>query len=197
MALMTTSSLLLHRPIVPTNPNPRWTALQQKLRSGSRGRHSCLFSSGNRKQEEAKKALESALGGKKSEFEKWNKEIQKREEVGGGNASGNGGWFGGGGGWFGGFFGDRFWEEAQQACLTMLGITFLLLLLAKGNVMFAVVFNSLLFALRGWRNWFTLVSTTISGRTSPSMSELEQSRKESNQIRSSAKESVVRKWGMD
>lgn len=33
-------------------------------------------------QEEARKALESALGGKKDEFEKWNKEIKKREEVG-------------------------------------------------------------------------------------------------------------------
>jgi hypothetical protein len=29
-------------------------------------------------QEQAKKALESALGGKKDEFEKWNKEIKGR-----------------------------------------------------------------------------------------------------------------------
>jgi len=29
-------------------------------------------------QEQAKKALESALGGKKDEFEKWNKEIKMR-----------------------------------------------------------------------------------------------------------------------
>jgi hypothetical protein len=41
----------------------------------------------------AKKALESALGGKKDEFEKWNKEIKRREEAGGGGDSGGGGWF--------------------------------------------------------------------------------------------------------
>ncbi|CAF2136793.1 unnamed protein product [Brassica napus] len=29
---------------------------------------------------EARKALESALGGKKNEFDKWDKEIKKREE---------------------------------------------------------------------------------------------------------------------
>lgn len=72
-------------------------------------------------QEQAKKALESALGGKKIEFEKWNKEIQKREEAGGGGNSGGGGWFGGGR-WFGGSNGDHFWQEAQQASLAILGI---------------------------------------------------------------------------
>lgn len=72
-------------------------------------------------QEQAKKALESALGGKKIEFEKWNKEIQKREEAGGGGNAGGGGWFGGGR-WFGGSNGDHFWQEAQQASLAVLGI---------------------------------------------------------------------------
>lgn len=72
-------------------------------------------------QEQAKKALESALGGKKSEFEKWNKEIEKREEAGGGDAGG-GGWFGWGGrfGWNNN--GDNFWKEAQQSILAILGI---------------------------------------------------------------------------
>jgi hypothetical protein len=30
-------------------------------------------------QEQVRKSLESALGGKKNEFEKWNKEIKRRE----------------------------------------------------------------------------------------------------------------------
>lgn len=67
-------------------------------------------------QEQARKALESALGGKKNEFEKWDQEIKKREESGGGN--GGGGWFGGRG-WFGG---DHFWGEAQQIGITLLAI---------------------------------------------------------------------------
>jgi len=72
-------------------------------------------------QERARKALEGALGGKKSEFEKWNKEIKHREEVGGGGDAGGGGWFGWGGR-FGWSNGDHFWPEAQQAILTVLGI---------------------------------------------------------------------------
>lgn len=72
-------------------------------------------------QEEARKALESALGGKKDEFEKWNKEIKKREEVGGGGEAGGGGWFGWGGR-FGWSNDDHFWQEAQQASLAILGI---------------------------------------------------------------------------
>lgn len=73
-------------------------------------------------QDQAKKALESALGGKKIEFEKWDKEIKKREEAGGG---GDGGGGGGGGGWWRRWFGDgsdgeHFWHEAQQVSLTLL-----------------------------------------------------------------------------
>lgn len=70
-------------------------------------------------QEQARKALESALGGKKNEFEKWNNEIKKREEMGGGGG-GRGGWFGSGG-WFG-WSDDQFWPEAQQTSLAVLGI---------------------------------------------------------------------------
>lgn len=72
-------------------------------------------------QEQARKALESALGGKKSEFEKWNKEIKRREEVGGGGDAGGGGWFGWGGR-FGWSNGDNFWQEAKQTSLAVLGI---------------------------------------------------------------------------
>lgn len=72
-------------------------------------------------QEEARKALEGALGGKKSEFEKWNKEIKRREEIGGGGNAGGGGWFGWGGR-FGWSNDDNFWPEAQQTSLAVLGI---------------------------------------------------------------------------
>lgn len=41
--------------------------------------------------------------------------------MGGGGNSGGGGWFGWGR-WFGGSDDDRFWQEAQQASLTILGI---------------------------------------------------------------------------
>lgn len=73
------------------------------------------------KQDEARKALESALGGKKSEFEKWDKEIKRREEAGGGDNSGGGGWFNWRR-WFGGSDDGHFWQEAQQATLAILGI---------------------------------------------------------------------------
>lgn len=69
-------------------------------------------------QDQARKALESALGGKKTEFEKWNKEIKKRESAGGGGSSGGGGWFR----WFGGSDDDHYWHEAQQISLTLFGI---------------------------------------------------------------------------
>lgn len=71
--------------------------------------HHCL-------QDQAKKALESALGGKKTEFEKWDKEIKKREEAGGGGDGGGGWWRR----WFGGSDGEHFWHEAQQVALTLL-----------------------------------------------------------------------------
>lgn len=73
-------------------------------------------------QEQARKALENALGEKKIAFEKWSKEVEKKQEMSGGGASGRGGWFSGGGGWFGWFGGEHFWDEAQQAILTIVGI---------------------------------------------------------------------------
>lgn len=82
-------------------------------------------------QEQARKALESALGGKKNEFDKWDKEIKKREESGG-NGGGGGGWFGGGGGWFSG---DHFWNEAQQITITLLAILFVVCLLLTNQTL--------------------------------------------------------------
>ncbi len=72
-------------------------------------------------QEQAKKALEGALGGKKHEFDKWNKEIKRREDAGGGGVRGGGGSFGWGGR-FGWSSGDHFWEEVKQMILTILGL---------------------------------------------------------------------------
>ncbi|KAM0947012.1 hypothetical protein DsansV1_C08g0081611 [Dioscorea sansibarensis] len=179
----------LHSATVET-PNPRWNALKNRLKSN--GRHSCFFSDG-RKEDQARKALEDALGGKKTELEKWNKEIKMREERGGGGTSGRGGWFGGGG-WYGWFGGEHFWEEAQQASITVIAIISLCLLIAKGNVLFAVVFNSLLFALRGLRSSFSFLTLCLFRKTTV----IEQpSAVVSNQNQMSAKERVVRKWGMD
>lgn len=148
--------------------------------------------------EEARKALESALGGKKNEFDRWNKEIKKRQEVdGGGKAGGGGGWFGWGGR-FGGSNGDHFWEEAQQASLAVLGIVVLCLTLAKGDVLFAVIFNPLLFALRGTRDGFAFTISRIMRKISPNSHD-----DSDNKViaplskRPSAKENVVRKWASD
>lgn len=168
-----------------------WTSLQQNLKCT--GRFSCLFSN-NGKQEQARKALESALGGKKTEFEKWDKEIKKREEAGGGGDSGGGGWFR----WFGGSNDDNFWQEAQQAGLTILGIIVMYLIIAKGDVILAVFFNPLLFALRGTRNGLTFVTSKILRTVSPSTrSKFDSIPREENYTPVSAKESVVRKWGSD
>lgn len=47
--------------------------------------------------------------------------------MGGGGTAGRGGWFGGGGGWFGWFGDDRFWEEAKQAIIAVIGIVSLVI----------------------------------------------------------------------
>lgn len=72
-------------------------------------------------QEQARKALEGALSGKKNEYVKWDKEIKRREELGGGGDTGGGGWFGWGGR-FGWSNDDNFWQESKQASFTILGI---------------------------------------------------------------------------
>ncbi|MCL7041235.1 hypothetical protein MKW94_029116 [Papaver nudicaule] len=177
------------------NQNNKWTSLQQKL--NHRGsRCSCFFSSNNRKEDQAKKALEGALGGKKTEFEKWNKEIEKRkEEIGGGDDGGSGGgWFG-----FGRSNDDHFWQEAKQASLAILGIIFMYLVIAKGEVMLAVVFNPLLYALRGTRNGFTYVTSRVLGKMyrGGAVDAPDNVPKENVYAQLSAKESVVGKWGSD
>ncbi|KAJ4704032.1 Sulfate adenylyltransferase subunit 2 [Melia azedarach] len=140
-----------------------WTSLLLHLKCN--GKFSCLFSN-NRREEQARKALESALGGKKNEFEKWNKEIKRREEVGGGGDAGGGGWFGWGGR-FGWSNGDNFWQEAQQTSLAVLGIIVMYLIVAKGELMLAVIFNPVLYALRGTRNGFTFITSRFFEKASP------------------------------
>lgn len=101
-------------------------------------------------QDQARKALEGALSGKKIEFEKWDKEIKRREELGGGGdgGGGGGGWFGWGR-WFGWSNDDNFWQEAKQASLTILGIVlivrnFLIIL----SILLLQVQNSLIFIIK-------------------------------------------------
>ncbi|CAK7345060.1 unnamed protein product [Dovyalis caffra] len=169
-----------------------WANLQQELKCN--GKFTCLFSSSGR-EEQARKALESALGGKKDEFEKWNKEIKKREEAGGGGDSGGGGWFGWGGR-FGWSNGDNFWPEAQQTSLAILGIIAMYLIVAKGDLILAVIFNPLLYSLRGTRNGLTLISSKILRIVSPDgPSDFSGALKNDVNVEVSAKESVKRKWG--
>ncbi|KAL5994757.1 hypothetical protein ACLOJK_024811 [Asimina triloba] len=187
--------------LLSSTSNSSWENLKQ--RSRTRHRFSCLFADNHRKQEQARKSLESALGGKKSEFDKWDKEIKKREQLGGGagGVGGWGGWFGGGGGggWFGGSNGEHFWQEAQQATLALLGIVAVGLLISKGDVLFAVAFNSLLFVLRWFRNALEFATWRVSGRMRRSSPVLipSQTLGAADGIKTTAKENVVRKWGMD
>uniref|UniRef100_A0A7C8ZPV4 Uncharacterized protein n=1 Tax=Opuntia streptacantha TaxID=393608 RepID=A0A7C8ZPV4_OPUST len=146
-------------------------------------------------QEQAKKALESALGGNKEKFEKWNQEIKKREEVGGGGGAGGGGWFGWGGR-FGWSHGDNFWQEAQQTILTLLGIVLLYLVVAKGDLLLAVIFNPLLSALRAPRDAFTCTMSRLTRKFYPA-SDAKLADAPMEPASSGAKSRVMKKWGSD
>ncbi|KAF7840554.1 uncharacterized protein G2W53_002852 [Senna tora] len=149
-------------------------------------------------QEEARKALEGALSGKKNEFEKWDKEIKRRQELGGGgNTGGGGGWFGSGG-WFGWSNDENFWQEAKQASLTILGIVLMLLIVAKGELLLAVILNPLLYTLRGTRNGFSFITSKILKITNAgNQSNVDDTLKKGDYHRPSAKENVLRKWGSE
>ncbi|XP_014507772.1 uncharacterized protein LOC106767404 [Vigna radiata var. radiata] len=171
-----------------------WSSLQHNLKC--RGRFLCLFSD-NRKEEQARKALEGALSGKKNEFEKWDKEIKRREELGGGGDSGGGGWFRWGGR-FGWSNDDNFWQEAKQAGLTILALVLVYLLVAKGDLFLAIVLNPLLYTLRGVRNGFSFVTSKVLKNTSTSnQADFDGLSKKKYYQQTSAKENVVRKWGSD
>ncbi|GAB2252637.1 hypothetical protein Droror1_Dr00005484 [Drosera rotundifolia] len=161
------------------------------------GRITCLFSDNRKKQEQVKKALENALGGKKEQFENWNTEIKKKEERDGGNKAGGGsGWFGGGGR-FGWSSDDHFWEEAQQTSLTILAILSVFLLVVKGDTIFAAVVNPLLFSLRRIRETFSYVSFRIGRLINGENSARVDVSPVTVSKPSSARERVLKKWGSD
>ncbi|CAH9082240.1 unnamed protein product [Cuscuta europaea] len=171
--------------------NNIWTTLQNKLKC--RCKFSCLFN-GNNKQEQARKALENALGGKRTDFENWDKEIKRREEANGGGNSGGGGWFR----WLGGSDGDNFWKEAPPAFLTALVLFAMYLVAVKCDMMLALVFNPLLFTFRGARDGVTSVSSQVMKgitQTTPEANSVTSKYEEPSQA--SAKDSVVSKWGSD
>ncbi|KOM33686.1 hypothetical protein LR48_Vigan01g324200 [Vigna angularis] len=144
--------------------------------------------------EQARKALEGALSGKKNEFDKWDKEIKRREELGGGGDSGGGGWFG----WGGRFGDDNFWQEAKQAGLTILALVLVYLLVAKGDLFLAIILNPLLYTLRVVRNGFSFVTSKVLKNTSTSnQADFDGLSKKKSYQQTSAKENVVRKWGSD
>jgi len=72
------------------------------------------------------------------------------------------------------------------------------LLVAKGDVLLAVIFNPLLYALRGVRNGFGFISSKVLKNTStsnqPDFGGLSQKKAYQH---TSAMENVVRKWGSD
>ncbi|XVF28002.1 hypothetical protein REPUB_Repub14bG0158300 [Reevesia pubescens] len=106
-----------------------------------------------------------------------------------------GGWFGWGGR-FGWSNGDHFWQEAQQTSLAVLGTIVMYLIITKGKLLLAVIFNPLLYALRGTRNGFTHVTSRIMGKRyadGPTDSYNMLNKEAYSQF--SAKDSVLRKWG--
>ncbi|XP_058201034.1 uncharacterized protein LOC131315838 [Rhododendron vialii] len=170
------------------NPQPRWVSFRRNVKCNG------LFSN-NRKQEQAKKAVESALDGKKTEFDKWDEEIKKRAEASGGGEGGGGGWFGWGGG---GFNGDHFWQEVQHTSFAILGVIFMYLLFTQGEVMLAIIVNPLLFVMRKLRNGLDNGKSWILQKVaSTKRAKLEHMPKEEGHARLSAKERVVRKWRSD
>ncbi|KAI4295999.1 hypothetical protein L6164_035991 [Bauhinia variegata] len=171
-----------------------WSSLQHEFKCN--GKFYCLFSGGKR-EEQARKALESALGGKKNEFEKWDKEIKRREELGGGGDAGGGGWFGRGGR-FGWSNDDNFWQEAKQATLTVLGIILSYVIVAKGELLLAVIVNPLLYALRGTRNGLSFITAKVLKSTpAGNQPAVDGILKKEDYHLASAKDNVVRKWGSD
>jgi hypothetical protein len=71
------------------------------------------------------------------------------------------------------------------------------LIVAKGDVMLAVIFNPLLYALRGTRNALATITSRILGKTTPdSHVDFDMSKKDGYR-HISAKERVLKKWGSE
>ncbi|TKW31941.1 hypothetical protein SEVIR_2G138900v4 [Setaria viridis] len=192
-------------PSIPGSLFPR-----SSIRSGSRtGRAYCLFSGGGnrKKQDEARKALENALGQKKAEFDKWDVEIERRRQRGrpGGPAAAGGGWSGGGR-WFRWLTSGDFWDAAKQTVLTILGIIAAFFLIANFNVLVAAIINSLLLVLRLIRRTLSFIAHCVFQdmlvkRPRPKSSTLDNNNVATVPVKEragmSARERVVRKWGTD
>ncbi|CAL9230978.1 unnamed protein product [Arabidopsis halleri] len=63
------SSPLLHLRCSHRTLDPKSVFSLRTAITKSKARFSCLFSGGNQREEQARKSLESALGGKKNEFD--------------------------------------------------------------------------------------------------------------------------------
>lgn len=177
------------------------------------GRAYCLFSGGGdrRKQEEARGALESALGQKKTGFEKWGMGVEKRQQRDrrggpGPAASGGGGRSGGGGAWLRWFSSGGFWDAAKQTVLTILGIIAAFFLIANFNVLVAALVNPLLIVLRQIRRALSFAAHCVYRGTSAPTARTKSPPLDSGvlapvpvkgRVGMSAKERVLRKWGSD
>ncbi|XP_023156360.1 uncharacterized protein [Zea mays] len=167
----------------------------------ARNRIKLLFSL----QDEARKALENALG-KKAEFDKWGVEIERRQRGYPRDPAACGGGWSGGGSWFRRLTGGGFWDAAKQTVLTILGIIAAFFLIANFNILVASVINSLLLVLRQIRRILSFIAYCVFQgalveRSGPKSSTLGLSNVAGVPVKEkagmSAKERVVGKWAMD
>ncbi|KAJ1288999.1 hypothetical protein BS78_02G132300 [Paspalum vaginatum] len=179
---------------------------RNSLRSSSRAY--CLSSGGDsrKKQDEARKALENALVHKELEWE-IERRVQQQRQGGrpGGPTAGGGGWSGGG--WFRRLTSGGFWDPAKQIVLTILGIVTAFFLIANFNVLVAAVINSLLLVLRQIRRTLSFIAhcvfqgAMVERSDGPKSSALSSSNvagvPAKERVGMSAKERVIRKWGME
>ncbi|KAI4298777.1 hypothetical protein L6164_032295 [Bauhinia variegata] len=93
---------------------------------------------------------------------------------------------------------DNFWQEAKQATLTVLGIILGYLVVAKGELLLAVIFNPLLYALRGTRNGLSFItSKVLQSAAAGNQPAFDGTLKKENYHPASAKDNVIRKWGSE
>lgn len=146
--------------------------------------------------------MEDALLHKKIEFEIGSRRQRRRP---GGPTTGGGGWSGGG--WFRRLTGGGFWDAAKQIVLTILGIFTVFFLIANFNVLVAAIINTLLLVLRQIRRILSFIGhcvfqgSTLVETSGPKSSALGSSNAAGVSVKEragvSAKERVLRKWGMD
>lgn len=135
------------------------------------------------RKEDAKRALESALGGNAEAFKKWEEDIKRREDAasGGGGGGEGGGFRGRGRGWGGGGGeGGNKKEhdpEARKMLYAVGGVAVFILISTRGAQILALVLNSIYFALRGFKR---KPSETAPGEGLPHRG---------------AEASVIKKWG--